>query len=191
MLQWPDGARVPSCGTSGATSGGTRGGVDDIADACAALSAVLWLHRGNLETLLFKLVEEQLVVTSGSTRWLNRADAEVLIALERLQEGELLRGVEVESLTAALGLPAEATLAELASAAPEPWATLLDEHRSALRSLAFEIKEVAAENRALLDTASGAVRETLDRITRDVRTYNASGRAVAAGGGPTLLDQQA
>lgn len=165
--------------------------VDEAAAACASLSALLWLHRANLETLLFKLVEERLVVASGSTRWLNRADAEVVVALDRMHDGEVIRSMEVQQLAVVLGLPAEATLAELATAAPEPWSTMFDDHRTALRTLAAEIRGIAAENRSLLEAGAAAVRDTLDRVGSDLRTYDASGRAVGGSGGPLLLDQQA
>ena len=40
------------------------------------LSALLWRERELLEVLQFKLEVEQLLLTTGNTRWLNRASAE-------------------------------------------------------------------------------------------------------------------
>ncbi|HUX71839.1 MAG TPA: flagellar protein FlgN, partial [Cellulomonadaceae bacterium] len=37
------------------------------------LSDVLWQERHLLELLLFKLEEEQMILTSGRTRWLGHA----------------------------------------------------------------------------------------------------------------------
>ena len=37
------------------------------------LSLILWRERDLLETLLFKLEEEQLLLANGRTRWLMRA----------------------------------------------------------------------------------------------------------------------
>jgi hypothetical protein len=194
MLQWDrDGFGETSFlhDISGGLTAPAGWGSDPVADACTAVSASLWAQRDALETLLFRLVEEQLIVSSGSTRWLARADTEVAKAIDTSRAGEVLRAVEVDALTAVLGLPAEATLAELASAVPEPWTTVFDDHRTALRGLALDVQAVAGDNRHLLEAGAAAVRESLDRITRDVRTYNATGRAVDYTSGPLLLDQQA
>ena len=54
------------------------------------------LERELLEQLLFKLTDVQLVVGSGSTRWLNQADDELRRALAALQDTEVVRAVAVE-----------------------------------------------------------------------------------------------
>ncbi len=176
----------------------TRGPVlAEQTDAFAAVSTILWSEREALELLLFKLVEEQLVVTSGSPRWLSRADAEVRAALDRMRAGEVVRAAEVEALAMSLGLPVETSLAELAAAAPEPWDLVLTEHRNALRELVLEIEAVSAENRRLLDAGAKAVRETLDSLGLHVAGYGpgyeggytASGAAANVRRGPFLLDE--
>lgn len=156
-----------------------------------AVSNALWMQREALEALLFRLVCEQLVLTSGSSRWLARADDEVRAAVERLRGGEVLRAVEVDELTTMLGLDSDASLAELAEAAEEPWATLLGEHRTALRALAFQVQGVADENRQLLDEGAKAVAETLAEISQVVTRYDAAGRAVHSQPRSMLLDEQA
>ena len=57
----------------------------ETADAFAAVAAVLWNEREALEQVLYSLQVEQLVLTAGATRWLNHADADLRVALERLQ----------------------------------------------------------------------------------------------------------
>ncbi len=47
------------------------------------LSLILWRERELLETLLYKLEQEQLVLASGRTRWLARAAREVETVLRR------------------------------------------------------------------------------------------------------------
>lgn len=173
--------RIPSAGPTTA----------DRTDAFAAVSSILWSEREALELLLFKLVEEQLVVTSGATRWLSRADGEVRAALDRVRAGEVIRAAEVEALALALGLPLETSLGELAQAAPEPWSTVLADHRTALRQLIFEIEGVGAENRRLLSAGAKAIRETLDHLGLAVAGYDATGSAVSSRRGPVLLDEQA
>ncbi|MGH8960015.1 MAG: flagellar protein FlgN [Jatrophihabitantaceae bacterium] len=164
----------------------------DHADVFAAVAGVLWSERETLDRLLFKLVEEQLVLAAGSTRWLNQADQEVRNAMERLRLGEVIRAAEVSALAESLNLPLETTLAELATIAPEPWPFVLTEHRTALRTLVAEIEAVAAENRRLLHAGAHAIRETLDRLGDAVAGYDANGGAVSYGasGGPFLLDEQ-
>jgi hypothetical protein len=165
-----------------------------MTDAPASYNAVsnaLWMQREALEALLFRLVCEQLVLTSGSSRWLARADDEVRAAVERLRGGEVLRAVEVDELTTLLGLDPDASLADLAEAADEPWGTLLGEHRTALRALSFQVQSVADENRQLLDAGARAVADTLAEISQVVTRYDAAGRAVRSQPRSMMLDEQA
>ena len=60
------------------------------------LSLILWRERELLDTLLFKLEIEQLVLASGRTRWLTRAAREVEPVLETLRETEILRAVAAD-----------------------------------------------------------------------------------------------
>lgn len=160
-------------------------------EAYASVSAALWDERDALETLLFRLVGEQLVLRSGATRWLNRADHDVRHAIDRMREAELVRAAETDALARAIAAAPEVTLGELAAGADEPWAGVLGEHRVALRSLVAEIRTVAAENRRLLDAGAGAVQETLDHLGESVATYDASGASVTRTRGPLLIDEQA
>lgn len=164
---------------------------DPIAEAFGAVTAALWAQREALEALLFRLVEEQLVLTSGSTRWLARADEDVREAVARLRADELLRAIEVEALAQAARLPSDASLADLADALPDPWGTVLGEHRAALRTLMTEIGAVSAENRRLLSAGASAIRDTIDSLSQSLSTYNARGGTVSSSGGPLLLDQRA
>jgi hypothetical protein len=131
-----------------------------------AVSDALWLQREALQTLLYRLMCEKLVLTSGSNRWLARADDEVRAALDQLRHSDLLRAIDVDELTRTLGLDADASLAEVAAGAPEPWRTLLTDHRAALRTLAIEVQTVAKENRHLLESGAEAVRKTLTDVTK-------------------------
>ena len=95
------------------------------------VSTVLWRERELLELLLFKLEEEQLVLTSGRTRWLAHATREVEMVIGQLREAELERAVLVDALAAELGLAPAPSLTALAGAAPSPWDDLLRAHRAA------------------------------------------------------------
>src|ERR1700710_3058878 len=88
------------------------------------ISTLLWREREALQLLLFKLVEEQLIVSAGRTRWLAQANEEIGSARRQLRATEVLRAAETDAISEELGLATGATLAQLEAAAPEPWATL-------------------------------------------------------------------
>jgi hypothetical protein len=133
-------------------------------DAFGAIAATLWRERESLETLLFKLVEQQLILTSGNTRWLHLVDDEVRAAGEALRESELIRAAELDLLARQKGLHLEANLLELAEVAPEPWPLVFEEHATALRTLVLEIQSVAQENTRLLHAGEQAIHEILAEL---------------------------
>ena len=142
----------------------------------AEVSNVLWREREQLELLLFKLDEEQMVLSSGRTRWLAHATREVEIVLGQLRESELLRAVEVDAYASALGLPPGPSLQALAEASSQPWRDLLMAHRDALVELTTEISTVADANRDVLAMAQRATHETLLSLGGGVETYAPTGR---------------
>ncbi|HST46598.1 flagellar export chaperone FlgN [Jatrophihabitans sp.] len=155
------------------------------------VSTLLWREREALQLLLFKLVEEQLIVSAGHSRWLAHANDEVEAALEQLRGTEVLRAAEVDAIADDLGLSAPPTLAELETLAPEPWSTLFAEHRQVLLRLVDEVERTAGDNRALLAAGARAVRQTLLSVTQPVQTYDAHGSAATLTDGPMLMDEQA
>src|SRR5690349_21157131 len=130
----------------------------------ADLSSILWREREMLELLLFKLDEEQLVLAAGRTRWLARATREVEMVLEEIRQTELERAIEVSRAAAELGVPSDASLRQLADAAPAPWSGLLLEHRAAFLALTDEITTLVQSNRELLFRGQTAVREVLSHL---------------------------
>lgn len=155
----------------------------------AEVSNILWREREMLELLLFKLDEEQLVLTSNRTRWLARATKEVEMVLEEIRRTELARAIEVDNAGAALGLGSNPSLTRLADAAPEPWPDLLRDHRVAFLALTAEITELAAHNRDLLTSGQLAARDALLSFTGEERTYSPKGTTVTSGPRPRLLDE--
>lgn len=160
-------------------------------DSLAVITSMLWRERECLEMLLFKLVEQQLILSSGHSRWLHLVDDEVRAAAEALRESELIRAAEVDLLAQQTGLPADTTLRELAAVTPEPWCTLLEEHGETLRSTVLEVQSVATENKRLLQAGEQAIRETLDQLRGGRPRYDARGASTAACGSVYLLDEQA
>ncbi|MBW0255782.1 MULTISPECIES: flagellar export chaperone FlgN [unclassified Cellulomonas] len=158
--------------------------------ALSQLSDVLWTERRLLELLLFKLEEEQLVLTSGRTRWLAHATREVETVLEQIRDAELGRSVEADAVALELGLEPGATLRTLAEHAPTPWDDLLQAHRDAFVQLTTEIGQLADGNRELLAMSHRATQETLMSLQESVQTYDPQGHTTAeADRSAQLLDR--
>lgn len=136
--------------------------------ALGDVASTLWRLRELLDTLLFKVVVQRLVLDSGQTRWLVNATRELAAALHEVQAAEVLRAAKVDRLADRLGVAVGSTLAELADAAPEPWATVLHEHRDALRVLVADV-DAAAEAaelspvRAVVADADGVLSDEVVR----------------------------
>jgi flagellar FlgN protein len=137
-----------------------------VRGAFGALTTLLWREREILEHLVFRLVEQQLILSAGLARWLPTVDGEVRAAAESLQDHEVARAFEVDLLVQHFGLPPGTTLRELADVAPEPWPTMLLDHRDALLALTVEIDTVTEENRRLLTAGEQTARARLDRARR-------------------------
>ncbi|KGM13064.1 flagellar export chaperone FlgN [Cellulomonas bogoriensis] len=153
------------------------------------LSGVLWRERQLLELLLFKLEEEQLILTSGRTQWLGHATREVESVLEQIRSAELGRAVEADAAAREVGVPEGSSLTALAAAAKAPWDELLQEHHEAFVSLTDQINALAEGNRDLLASSHRAAQETLMNLQENVQTYDPKGGAHGTDGGSMLLDQ--
>jgi hypothetical protein len=155
----------------------------------ADLASILWREREMLELLLFKLEEEQLVLSGGRTRWLAHATREVEVVLEEIRRTEVVRAVEVEAIGASMGLGSNPSLTALAEAAAPPWSELLEQHRRAFLTLTAEVSALADANRDLLTTGARAVRETMLSVAGSVETYSRRGETVAAAPRTRLIDE--
>ncbi|MDP9821723.1 flagellar export chaperone FlgN [Nocardioides massiliensis] len=153
------------------------------------LSLILWRERELLQTLLYRLEQEQLVLANGRTRWLARAAREVEAVLESLRETELLRAVAADEAAAALGMTANPSLRVLAEHSEEPWRTILLDHREAFVGYTQEIMELASANRELLTAGYQAARETLLALGDGASGYAPDGSAVADEPRQRLLDR--
>jgi hypothetical protein len=153
------------------------------------LSTVLWRARELLELLLFKLEEEQLLLAAGRSRWLAHATREVELVLEQIRTTEVIRAAHAQAAAELLGLPADASLAQLADAAPRPWSELLHDHRKAFMTLTAEVTALAEANRGLLTTGLRAARETMLAVTGSVETYGRRGQSVTGDRRARLVDE--
>ena len=154
------------------------------------LSARLWRERELLELLLFKLEEEQLLLTSGRTRWLAHANREVESVVERVREATLVRTVASESVAAQWGLSPDAPLRDLVAAAPEPgpWREIFEGHLAGLTELTVRIRAVRDANAQFVTHASRSTQETLANLGGDARTYDATGATTAQDDVARLFD---
>ena len=114
------------------------------------LSGVLWRERQLLELLLFKLEEEQLILTHGRTQWLGHATREVESVLDQIRTAELARSVEADEAAHEIAAPEGSSLRALAELARPPWDYLLREHHQAFVSLTAQIGTAAEDALELL-----------------------------------------
>ncbi|BAL92838.1 hypothetical protein AMIS_76180 [Actinoplanes missouriensis 431] len=154
------------------------------------LASVLWRARELLEMLLFKLEEEQLLLAANRSRWLSHATREVEVVLDQIRQTEVIRAAYSQEVAAELGLSPDASLGELADAAPDPWSDLLHQHRKAFLLLTSEIRALADVNRDLLTAGQRAARETMLAFAETVETYGPQGQTVTGGARrPSLVDE--
>jgi flagellar biosynthesis/type III secretory pathway chaperone len=157
------------------------------------ISTILWRERQLLELLVFKLEEEQLLLSAGKARWVNHASREVEIVLDQLRSAELLRAVKVEAAASQLGLSSYPGLRSLSQASPEPWATIFAKHRQAFLELTQEVRDLSERNRHLLAKGRDAAREALSWITGKgsppAEAYTASGGPSQPPAGHLLVNE--
>jgi len=156
------------------------------------LSALLWRERELLDVLTFKLEEEQLLLTSGKSRWLPHGTREVEQVLGHLSQASLARTIEAAVVAEMWGLPTDATLGELAAAAPEgAWAEVLTAHLTALTRQTALIKELRDSNEQYLRTAVRSTQESLADLNpvAAAGTYDSRGKT-GESAGSRIFDQQ-
>lgn len=163
--------------------------------AASELSAQLWKERELLELLLFKLEEEQLLLISGKSRWISHATREVEQVMERMRAVGLARTVEVAVVAEEWGIGPDATLRELAAAAPSGiWSDIFTSHLTAMTELTGQIAEVRDTNERLLREAARSTQESLSGLTGsgpDAGVYGAAGENRPGDTGARLFDTEA
>jgi hypothetical protein len=155
----------------------------------AEVSTILWRERDLLDLLAFKLDEQSLLLAAGRTRWLTQAADELDAVMDELRHVELVRAIETDALATELGLPAGASLADLAGAVEEPWAELLWSHRAALIELSEDVRTRSATNCDALERGAGAVRDLIGAAATGVGALDRQPRDRRAAAG-ILLDQR-
>ncbi|MCA0437205.1 MAG: flagellar protein FlgN [Austwickia sp.] len=145
--------------------------------ALSNLSTGLWRIQELLETLLYQLEVQSVLIETGRSRWLGRSTSDIETVIESLRETELLRAVDATPVCDLLGLPADTPLSEIAKAAPAPWDHVLEEHRVALSNATHELSQLSRTNGEMLEISYRAVQDTLDRFNHapEGATYTARG----------------
>jgi len=140
------------------------------------LSASLWRERELLELLVFKLTEEQLLLTSGKARWLQYATQEVEQVMNKLRTAGLARSIEVSSLAEDWGVDENSTLRELTiHSTDDTWRDILTAHLVAMTELTREIQELRDLNVQYLRVAIRSTQEALAQDGSASGTYDAKG----------------
>ena len=149
-------------------------------DVMERLSTVLWRERELLDQLHYRLEVEQLVLASGRSRWLAAAARDVDSVLSTIRETEVLRAVAADAAAEAVGMTSNPSLSALVEAAPEPWSSILGEHRQAFVEVTADIGALADLNRDLISAGLRSARETLLSLGGESTDgYAADGRATA------------
>jgi hypothetical protein len=137
--------------------------------------SVLNRERQVLEALLFRLVEARGLLATGEARFLSWAASDLEQAAASVREVEARRAVVLPRHDDGQGLP---SLHQLIARTPEPYATMLEEHRVALGRLAVEVGAATEATQAL---ASEGLRRA--------RHHDLALAEVVAGVGRRLPDQ--
>jgi hypothetical protein len=157
------------------------------------LSCLLWHERELLDLLIFKLEEEQLLLTAGKSRWLPHATTEVEQVVKRLRASVLSTAIEVSALAKEWGVTSDdPSLVELAAAAPKAgvWGEILRAHLEAMTAQTTEITELRDANTSFLRFAARSTQETAADLLPQMGTYDAHGstRQDSMSGGGNLFD---
>ncbi len=153
------------------------------------LSACLWRERELLDLLAFKLEEEQFLLTTGKSRWLQYATREVEQVMERLRAAGLARSVEAAVVAEEWGAPENATLRELVDTAPDgPWGDIFTAHLGALTEYTEQIRGLRDLNEHYLRTALRFIQEAQADGGSATGTYDAHGEPGAAPSSAQIFD---
>jgi uncharacterized protein YunC (DUF1805 family) len=163
----------------------------DSRNAVEELVDTLWLERRLLEFLLYKLVQANLMLMAGNSRFVQPALREVDQVIERVRQAENYRGTVVSRLAQEWNKPvASLTLEALAVEGPGWAQPLFQEHREGFLRLVNEIERITLENRRLAAVNIDSIRGTLDMLGgQQSNIYDASGRAESRERLPMKIDE--
>ena len=152
------------------------GDAETLAACFEELARLLWRQRHLLDALRFKLEVEWLLLDSGRVRWLEVATNEIVDVLRCVQAEELTMAARpLRELGTRLGLGADARLADVVAAAPEPWNEIVADHHIALTAGLAGVEALALANDGLLRTELSVTRTLLDAAMAERATRSTAG----------------
>lgn len=130
-----------------------------------------------MEQLLCALDIQGLVMANNRLRWLPSVIENVELLVDDIRASEIERLPHARAAARSLGLAEDATLADMADAAGEPYRTTWRRHRVKLVTLNEEIDQITASNQELGRRGAAAVQEILVSIGADapIDTYDPTG----------------
>lgn len=140
----------------------------------------------------FRLEVQQAVLTTGRQRWLSDATAELEVAVGGLQRAEDTLREALASAATSLRLSPEATLREVAGAAPDPWGVVFARHREDVVAAIDTLSRLETTNRMLLVQGLTATSSALAALGAEQQPgYDATGSLGPITGSMGLLDTRA
>lgn len=147
-----------------------------------------------LAHLRFKFEVQQLLLAGGRAMYVDETTRELQEAIDRVQICDASFR-EALGLVAArtLGLSPEATLREVAAAAPEPWCYIFTQGREELRTGIGRVGQLCEENRKLLARGFLATSEALAMlgVATGGISYDATGSPVRAPASAAIINMKA
>lgn len=143
------------------------------------LTRRLVLLHDQMEQLLCALDIQQLVLANGRLRWLPAVTESVEMLVEEIQVSEAERLAVTRMAAAQMGLPHDATLAEMADAAGDPYRNAWRRTRLELLALHQEVEQVTSANRDLGRQGATAANDVITTLGAGDQptSYEASGRS--------------
>ena len=156
------------------------------------LAETLWQERHLTELLLYRLVCTRLLLASDDERFTGLAINEVEAVTEALREAEQRRDDVVQALAVSWGVAIDdLRLGALAARAPQPWASIFDDHRQAFLHLTAEVEAAAADNRRLAASNLQRVHRAMSTLLGSAPsdTYDTRGQRQPSTAAPAMLDR--
>lgn len=144
--------------------------------AATDLSMHLLRQRELMELMLFKLEELEMLVTTGRTRWVRHATAEVERVITAVGAGTISRDSIFVEVAEEWGAGDASTLRDLVAVAPtEAWREVMQSHLDVMTQLADEIAQKRGAVDQLLRTALRVTQETIAGLGEPTGEYAAAG----------------
>ncbi len=156
------------------------------------LSRRLWTLREMMSQLLFVLEVQQLILTNDRLRWLPTITETVENVVDLIRQAEAERILVSQRVARGCGLRDDASLAELAQVAPEPYGEIWRQNRLHLVAIQEEIDELSRENQTLNRRGMGSAGAVARHLEGESSaTYDPDGAAARLAPAASRFDRTA